>query len=82
MDVQGDYGTQTETFFNCLTMKIIDNTREPRSKTFSSTHVSGRATIQPKMPDWDPSRRRPGVSGRSVLYVSKLLREGFSGITH
>ena len=46
IDVQGNYGTQTETFFNCLTKKIIDNSREPRSKTFfSSTRVSGRATV-------------------------------------
>ena len=34
IDVQGNYGTQTEIFFNCLTKKIIDKTREPRSKTF------------------------------------------------
>ena len=34
IDVQEKYGTQTEIFFNCLTKKIIDNTREPRSKTF------------------------------------------------
>ena len=44
IDVQGNYGTQTETFFDCLTKKIIDNTRESRSKTFLSTRVSGRAT--------------------------------------
>ena len=34
IDVQGNYGTQTETFFNCMKKKIFDNTREPRSKTF------------------------------------------------
>ena len=39
IDVHGNYGTQTETFFNCLT-KNIDNTREPRSKTFFHQRVS------------------------------------------
>ena len=40
IDVQGNYGTQTETFFNCRTKRIIDNTREPRSKTFFHQRVS------------------------------------------
>ena len=40
IDVHGNYGTQTETFFNCLTKKIIDNTRKPRSKTFFQQRVS------------------------------------------
>ena len=40
IDVQGNYGTQTETFFDCLTKKIINNTREPRSKTFFHQRVS------------------------------------------
>ena len=40
IDVQGNNGTQTETFFNCLTKKIIDNTREPRSRTFFHQRVS------------------------------------------
>ena len=40
IDVQGNYGAQTETFFNCLTKKNIDNTREPRSKTFIHQCVS------------------------------------------
>ena len=40
IDVQGIYGTQAETFFNCLTKEIIDNTRKRRSKTFFHQRVS------------------------------------------
>ena len=80
IDVQGNYGTQIETF-NCLTKKIIDNTREPRSKSFffinacqwpcnSLSCVTGAL------------RDDAQESGRSVLYVLKLLREGISGIAH
>ena len=34
IDVQGKYGTQTETFFNCLTKKILTTPENPAPKLF------------------------------------------------
>ena len=40
IDIQGNYGAQSEIFFNCPTKKNINNTTEPRSKTFFHQRVS------------------------------------------
>ena len=82
IDVQKNYGTETETFFNCLTKKFIDNTREPRSKTFfinacqwSCNSLSYHAWL-------GPFETTPMSLWKKCSICLKLLRKRISDIIH